>query len=91
MNGPLERHSLNIKKYLFNVLITGESDFYDRNAQLIRDSFLKNPEFRSKEKLPFISFVGTSFLFGGKLENDAKNHMKSNVCISDLCWLAFWH
>ena len=62
-------------------MITGESDFYDRNAQLIRDSFLKNPEFRSKEKLPFISFVGTSFLFGEKLENDAKNHMKSDVLL----------
>ena len=32
--------SLNIKKYLFNVLITGESNFDERNGQLPRVSFV---------------------------------------------------
>ena len=29
----LERHFLNVKKYLSNVLITGESNFDERNGQ----------------------------------------------------------
>ena len=37
----LERRSLNVKKCLFNVLITGESNFDERNGQRIRGSFLK--------------------------------------------------
>ena len=37
----LERHSLNVKKCLSNVLITGESNLDKRNGQLIRGSFLK--------------------------------------------------
>ena len=50
----LERHSLNVKKCLSNVLITGESNFDERNGQEIfnwsevhsyRNNFLKNPHF----------------------------------------------
>ena len=35
----LERHSLNVKKCLSNVLITEESNFDEKNVQLIRGSF----------------------------------------------------
>ena len=34
----LERHSLNVKKCLFNVLITTESNFDERNGQLLTKS-----------------------------------------------------
>jgi hypothetical protein len=37
----LERHSLNVKKCLSDVLFTGESNFDERNVQLIQGSFLK--------------------------------------------------
>ena len=37
----LKRNSLNVKKCPSNVLITGESNFDEKNAQLIRGSFLK--------------------------------------------------
>ena len=37
----LETHSLNVKKCVSNVLITGESNFDKKSAQLLRGSFLK--------------------------------------------------
>ena len=37
----LERHSLNVKKCLSNVLIKGKSNLDERNGQLIRGSSLK--------------------------------------------------
>ena len=37
----LEAHSLNVKKCVSNVLITGESNFDEKSVQLLRVSFVK--------------------------------------------------
>ena len=38
----LERHSLNLKKCLSNVLITGQSNFDEKSVQLPTVSFVQN-------------------------------------------------
>ena len=37
----LKRNSLNVKKCPSNILITGKSNFDEKNAQLVRGSFIK--------------------------------------------------